>query len=75
MARLKFVFLLKRNIINHITTDLNYCAVCLTSDDNDDDGNEYNDDDADGGGADDTDEKFLAKPRTLSCTKSHGEYH
>ena len=72
MARLKFVFLLKRNIGNHITMDLNYCAVCLTSDDdnNDDDGNEYNDDDADGGGAD-----FLAKQRTLSPTKSHGEYY
>lgn len=64
MAHLKFVFLLKRNIGNHITTDLKYCAVCLTSDDdnNDDDGNEYNDDDdADGGGAD-----FLAKQRTLT---------
>lgn len=65
MARLTFVFLLKRNIINHITTDLNYCAVCLTSDDdnNDDDGNEYNDVDADGGGADDTDKFLLAKAK------------
>ena len=70
MARLKFVFLLTRNIGNHITTDLKYCAVCLTSDDdnNDDDGNEYNDDDAD-------DADFLAKQRTLSRTKSHGEYY
>ena len=51
MARLKFVFVLKRNISNHIKTDLKYCAVCLTSDDNDDyNGDDYNDDGSGGGG-------------------------
>ena len=57
MARLKFAFLLKRNISNHIKTDLKYCAVCLTSDDNDDDnGDDYNDDGSGGGGGSDDDD-------------------
>lgn len=44
MACLTFAFLLQRNISDHIKTDLKYCAVCLTSDDNDnDDGDDYND--------------------------------
>lgn len=46
MTCLKFVFLLRRNISDHIKTDLKYSVVCLTSDDNDDDdSDDYNNDD------------------------------
>ena len=57
MACLKFVFLLQRNISDHIKTDLKYCDVRLKGDDNDDDnGYDYNEDGDDGDDDDNTED-------------------